>query len=144
MRELMAVGKFKQAVQSAKDIHKQAKSLASEQLLVDAYVGRIEQFESKGAFEDARTLLKLFIDRFPGYRGRLAGLTAKAAAAQGNVNELVQPLAAPTVAPETRETIEAAIRQELIDLSALENSSTLPADHPLRIAAERFDGRLRL
>jgi hypothetical protein len=135
VRELMAAGKFKQAVFSAKEIHKRDNNAASEKLLVEGYLGRIAQFESRGALEDARTLLKLVHDRFPAYRGRLAGLTARAAAAEGKVAELVGPLASPNVAPETREEIESAIRELLIDLPALANCPALPAEHPLRVAA---------
>ncbi len=131
----MAAGKFKQAVFSAKELHKRDNNAASEQLLVEAYLGRIAQFESRGAVEDAKTLLKLVHDRFPAYRNRLAPLTARAAAAAASIHELVKPLASGDVAPEILEAIDSAIRQSLIDLPALANSPALPADHPLRFAA---------
>src|SRR5687768_8757777 len=54
---LIAAGKCKQAVELAKEEHKRRNTPESQRLLVDAYVSRIEQFRSKGAAEDARTLL---------------------------------------------------------------------------------------
>lgn len=135
VRRLLAAGKCKQAVELAKDEHKLRPTPQSEQLLVDAYVCRIEQFEDKGAFEDARVLLKVVADRFPAHRGRFAVPAARAAAAEGKVADLVAPLADPNVTADARAAIEAAVRRELVDLAGLVGTSALPPGHPLKAGA---------
>src|SRR5205085_128752 len=132
---LLAAGKCKQAVELAKEEHKRWKSPESERLLVDAYLCRIDQFEQKGAVEDARVLLKLVHDRFPAHRGRFAALEARAAAAQGRVDELVAPLARENVTEEVRSAVESAVRRDLIDLAALARCAALSEHHPLRLGA---------
>ncbi|HWE03546.1 MAG TPA: hypothetical protein VG326_14165 [Tepidisphaeraceae bacterium] len=135
VRQLLSADKCKQAVELAKENHKSLKSAESEQLLVDAYVARIGQFQAKGAVEDARTLIKLVGERFPSHRAALSGLQLRAVAEEGNIDELVAPLAQPGVTPEIREAIESILRRHLVDLPKLVNCQTLPPDHPLRVSA---------
>ena len=131
---LLAAGKCKQAVELAKDLYKQVASVENQSLLVDAYVGRIAQFQEKGALQDAQVLLNLVQDRFPGYRQRLQTLRNASAAAAGDIAQMVAPLAGPDVADEMRQSVESAIHRQLVDLPALAECGTLPAEHPLRLA----------
>src|SRR5665213_986526 len=135
VRRLLSLDKCKQAVELAKENHKRLQSADSKQLLVDAYLARIAQFQAKGALEDARTLIKLVGDRFPEQRSALVGLQVRTAAAEGKIDELVAPLVRADATPEMREAIESAIRRDLVDLPLLANCAILPADHPLRVAA---------
>lgn len=136
VRRLLAVGKCKQAVEMAKDVCRLAASGENQSLLVDAYIGRIAQFQAKGALQDAQVLLNLVHDRFPAYRQRLQGLRNASAAAAGNIAEMVAPLATADVTDETRQSVESAIHRQLVDLSALADCCTLPTEHPLRVAAQ--------
>ncbi len=132
---LLAAGKCKQAVELAKEEHKRQKSPESESLLVGAYLSRIEQFQARGAMEDAGTLLKLVAERFPAQRARLLALEVKAAAAAGKVDEVVAPLGRGDVSEELRLATETAIRQQLVDLPKLAAAPTLPEGHALKVAA---------
>ena len=135
VRRLIAAGKCKQAVEVAKTEHKRSPTSESERLLVDAYLARIEQFQQKGAAEDAQVLINLVRGRFPRYQGELAGLLVRGAAVAGRIDDLVAPLADPNVSSQTRESVEAAIRRELVDLRGLANTTRLGPDHPLKTAA---------
>jgi hypothetical protein len=135
VERLIAAGKCKQAVELAKDEHKRRHTAESERLLVDAYLSRIEQFQNKGAVEDSETLLNLVRERFPSHRERLAQLGIRSAAIAGKVDDLVAPLAKAELPMEQRTAIESAIRQQLLDLPGLANCRSLPAEHPLKLAA---------
>lgn len=131
---LLAAGKCKQAVELAKAEHKRFANPETERRLVHAYLARIEQFQSKGMAQEAATLLALVRERFPAHRDRLLHLEVRSAAAGQRVNDLVAPLAQGAAA-DVVACVEANIRQHLIDLPALAACATLPAEHPLRVAA---------
>lgn len=137
---LMGAGKCKQAVELAKTEHKRLNTAASEKLLVDAYLARIEQFQNKGATQDAQTLLNLVRQRFPAHQAELGDLSLKSAAAEGNIEALVAPLGRGDASPEQRTLIETALRRNLTDLPRLANCATLPAGHALRSAAAAIWG----
>jgi hypothetical protein len=132
---LLAAGKAKQAVELAKDLHKRLNTPQSQQLLVDAYVARIQQFQQKGAAQDARVLIELVATRFPTHRGQLDGVLLKSAAAEGRLDQLVAPLARTDLSAELRQTIETALRRDVIDLPRLAQAGTLSPEHPLRLEA---------
>lgn len=132
---LVAAGKCKQAVELAKTEHKRSPTAESERLLVEAYLARIEQFQRKGAAEDAQVLINLVRGRFPRHQRELVGLQLRGAAVAGKIDELVAPLADPSLPRETKELIETAIRQHVVDLRGLANTTRLGPDHPLRAAA---------
>jgi hypothetical protein len=102
-------------------------------MLVEAYLARIEQFQNKGATQDAQTLLNLVRQRFPAHQGRLASLSLKSAAAEGNIEALVAPLGRTDASPEQRSLIESELRRSLTDPRRLANCATLNAEHPLRL-----------
>lgn len=132
---LIEAGKCKQAVERAKQEHKRYNTPQTERQLVQAYLARIEQFQSKGMVEEAENLLALVRQRFPGHQVGLRRLEVRAAAAGGRVSELVAPLASDSITPEHAACIEATIRQHLTDLPGLAGCDALPAEHPLRAAA---------
>ncbi len=135
VRRFIAMGKCKQAVELAKDLHKKQNTPQSQALLIDAYISRIEQFQKKGCNQDAQTLIKLVCERFPVARSRLMAVEMRVAAGSGHVESLVAPLAKADTPESLRVEIETALRRQLVDLPQLANCAALPADHPLRIAA---------
>jgi hypothetical protein len=136
VQRLLAAGKCKQAVELAKEQHKRGATAQSQQLLVQAYVGRIAQFQSKGMDQEAQTLLTLVQQRFPSERHQLSAMEVRAAAAGGRIQDLLRPLASDP-APEIRLAIESAVSRHLTDLAAVAACEVLPRNHPLRIGAAR-------
>jgi len=114
VRQLIANGKYKVAVENAKEIHKAQATAASEALLVDAYAARIQSLIDRNLAAEAKALLELVRERYPSARERLNGRNGSAA-------------------------IEAAIAREAGDLAALAGCAALPLEHPLRQAASAFE-----
>ncbi len=136
MRTLMTAEKCKQAVELAKEHHKRLHSAASEQLLVDAYISRIEQFQSKNAPENALVVINIVKERFPAHMHRLKLLEVRANATGGSMEQLIAPLARGDVDPGIKTSIESAITAHITDLATLANCAAVPVDHPLRAAAK--------
>ena len=135
VQRLLAAGKCKQAVELAKEQHKRGATAQSQQLLVQAYVARIAQFQNKGMDEEAQTLLTLVQQRFPSERHQLAAMEVRAAATGGRIHDLLRPLVSDQTPPEIRLAIESALTRHLTDLPALAACEVLPGDHPLRVGA---------
>jgi len=135
LEAMIAAGKCKQAVELAKENHKKQGSPESQQLLVHAYIARIQQFQSKGMMEEAQTLLTLVKERFPGERHQLGAIELHAAAAAGRLDELLQPLASEQTPTETRACIENVLSTRITDLAAIAACNALPPEHPIRTSA---------
>src|ERR1035437_7542580 len=135
VRQLIANGKHKAAVESAKEIHKAQATAASEALLVDAYAGRIQSLIDRNMAAEAKALLELVRERYPSSREQLTGRNGSAGVGAGRLEELVRPLNDPELSAEHRAAIEAAVGRDAGDLAALAECAVLPADHPLRKAA---------
>ncbi len=73
VRQLIANGKHKVAVETAKEIHKAQATAASEALLVDAYAARIQSLIEQNLAAEAAALLELVCERYPSARERLYG-----------------------------------------------------------------------
>lgn len=65
MLDLIAHGKCRLAVERAKEIHKRYQTAASEELLVEAYEGRIAALLQAGLEVEARSLAELVRERHP-------------------------------------------------------------------------------
>jgi hypothetical protein len=139
VRQLIANGKSKTALDNAKDLHKACNSAASEALLLDAYAARIESLIRHNLATEAIALIQLVSERYPAARERFNGLGAAAAARMGALDELVAPLNDPGLSPQRLAAIEEAIRNEVVDLAALARCTALPPEHPLRAAAQALD-----
>ena len=135
MRQLIANGKAKAAVETAKEIHKAQGTAASEALLVDAYAARIQSLIDRNLAAEAKALLDLVCERYPSARERLNGHNGFAGIDTGSLEELVRPLNDPGLSAERRAAIEAAVAREAGDIAALAECAALPAEHPLRKAA---------
>ena len=135
VRQMIAQGKHKTALDRAKDLHKANASAASEALLLDAYMSRIQALIQQNLIVEATSLMDLLRDRYPSSASRLAGRATSAAARSGKLDDLLRPLNDPSLAPEQRAAIEQAIEQNVHDLAALAGCAALPLDHPLRLAA---------
>jgi uncharacterized protein len=135
IRQLIANGRHKAALDQAKDIHKAHRSTASEALLIDAYVARIEDLIRQNLTVEAESLLAMVRERYPAAVDRLSGVGALAAARAGRLEQLAGPLTNPALGDQQRTTIELAIQEQVTDLRALATCEALPPEHPLRKAA---------
>ena len=135
IRQLMANGKYKSALDRAKELHKAHKAAASEALLLDAYSGRIQELLRQNLAAEANALLELVRERYPAAVERLAGLAASANAQAGKLEELLSPLNDASLCAERRTALERAIEEQVSDLAALAACPALPSEHPLRRAA---------
>jgi hypothetical protein len=135
VRDLLAKGKAKPAVELAKEIHKRCGWPESEALLVDAYAARIRSLWKTGLKEEAKALFELVDERYPSAAARLREVGVLLRASDGNLEELLRPLNDPALPQEIRRAIENAVRRQVYDLSALAQCAALPVDHPLRTAA---------
>ncbi len=139
IRQLIVNGKSKSALDSAKDFHKTQGSAASEILLIDAYLARIQALSDQNLVVEAKSLIALVRVRFPSAGERLAALNATASARDGNLDELLRPLNDPGLTAERRASIEQFIQNEVTDLAALAGCAALPPEHGLRLAAAAID-----
>lgn len=130
VREHLARGQTKEAVEWAREAHARLKTAASEDLAVEAYLARIEGLAARGLTAEARALATSVSKRFPTARARLAEGSAPRALA-----ELVRPLADLAIGAEERARLEGRVLREVTDLSALADVASLPEGHALRRAA---------
>ena len=144
IRQLIANGKYKTALDQAKDNHKKQSTAASEALLLDAYAARIQSLLAQNLLREAQSLMDLVCERYPGARARLESISASVAARTNTLDDLLRPLNDPLLSPEHREAIEQAVRKDIFDLSALAACPALPPEHPLRQAASSLDRAFRM
>src|SRR5438309_10180255 len=76
VRQLAANGKHKAALDKAKEIHKSYGTAASEALLVEAYLARIQSLQAQNLALEAKALTDLVRERYPAARARLDELNA--------------------------------------------------------------------
>jgi hypothetical protein len=143
VRELIAGQHSKAALQLAKDLYKRWAAAESETLLVEAYTARIDDLLKLGMMVEAKALLAIVRERFPASLPRLAELGREISALDGRLEEVVSPLRDPSLSWEERERIETFIRQRVQDLPALAAVSSLPQDHPLRVAASALSAAFK-
>jgi hypothetical protein len=135
VRELIASRHSKAALQMAKDLHKRCAGPESETLLIDAYKARIEDLLRLKMTVEAKSLMEILGDRFPAALAQLGEVKRELHALNGRLEEVVGPLADESLDAAERERIEAFVRQRVEDLPALAAVSSLPPEHPLRVAA---------
>ena len=63
VEDLLARGKTRDAVEAAKQLYKQTRSVETEALLVDAYAARIRALLATGMSREARELASLVVER---------------------------------------------------------------------------------
>jgi hypothetical protein len=139
VRQLIANGKCKTALENAKENHKALGTPASEALLVDAYAARIEALLQQNLTLEAQSLIELVRQRYPAAQARLEGIGAAVAARSGALDTVVAPLADPHLTVERRAAIDQVVRREVHDLAALASCPSLPPEHSLRLAAAALD-----
>ena len=144
IRQLIAHGKYKTALDQAKDNHKKQATAASEALLIEAYAARIQSLLAQNLLREAQALMDLVRERFPAAEARLKSMGASVAARTNTLDDLLRPLNDPLLSPEHREAIEQAVRRDVFDLSALGACPALPPDHALRQAASALDRAFRM
>jgi uncharacterized protein len=139
VRQLIANGNSRTALENAKEFHKLRHTSASESLLLDAYAARIQSLLDQNLATEAKALLELVRERFPAARERLDGSAAAVSARAGDLGGLLQPLNDPDLNRERRTAIEQIIQTQLMDLSALAGCTALPPEHNLRQAAAALE-----
>jgi len=114
------------SLDQAKDLHKAHGTSASEALLIDAYIGRVQSLTQTGLSVEANALLNLVRERFPNAKERLAMLSADTLARSGKMDELLAPLSDATLSPERLAFIERAIQERVYDPSQIASCTALP------------------
>jgi hypothetical protein len=134
VEDLLARGKTRDAVEAAKRLYKETRSVEAEALLVDAYAARIRALIATGMSREARELASLVVERHPGTRVRIMPLVRESAArADGDLGPLLTALAAADQV--ARREVETTLRRALTDPRALADHPELPEGDPLRQAA---------
>lgn len=111
IRQLLSSGREKTALDRAKELHKTWQSAASEALVLDAYIARIRALSRQNLHLEAKSLLDLVRQRFPSAAARLSEAADSAAARAGELDQLLRPLADPSLAPDRRASIERLIEE---------------------------------
>jgi hypothetical protein len=139
VRQLIASGDHKTALEQAKELHKASSTFASESLLVDAYVERVRALLRRNLTVEAKALLDLVRQRYPTARTRLDELTTRVAPQPGSLDDLVRPLNNPDPPQPQRAAIERTLQREIWDLAALARCEALSVGHPVRNAAAALE-----
>jgi hypothetical protein len=139
VRQLIANGKFRTALENAKEFHKKQNTPISEALLMDAYAARIQSLADQNLATEAQSLADLVRERFPWAKERLDLLKAATSARSGNLDQVLGPLNDPELSADRRAAIERIISTQVTDLAGLANSAALPPEHNLRKAAAALD-----
>ena len=139
VKQLIANGKSRTALERAKDFHKSQHTSGSEELLMDAYAARVQSLLDLNLSLEAKSLIDIVRERFPAHQQRFASLRASASAHGGELTELLAPLQDPQLSPERRAEIDRIVQTQLTDLSALAACPTLPPENSLRQAARAID-----
>src|SRR5579863_7322638 len=87
IRQMIANGKSRTALENAKQFHKTHGNAASESLLLDAYAARIQSLLDQNMTTEAKSLADLVRERFPSASERFNGLKAASAARAGDISE---------------------------------------------------------
>ena len=132
---LLAARRHKSALDLAKQLHKAVGTEASEAVLVDAYLARIDGMLAKGMEQEAMSLIDVVWNHYPAARPRTKAYRLRGSAQSGVLGEVLAPLAKPDLAPERRQELDGVIRSNVTDLDAIAACATLPEDHSLRKAA---------
>ena len=138
VRNLIGAGKSKQALDRAKEVHKQLASPESEAALVDAYVVRVSALVDTRMLVEARSLAQLVRQRFPGAAPRLEVVEGRAGLLAGDL-ECLKALGDPGLDPNRRDSLHGLIRRELLSPAKLADFAGLPVDHSLRQAAKAIE-----
>jgi hypothetical protein len=78
-------------MERAKDLHKASSTIASEAVLVDAYVERIRSLIRRNLTVEAQSLIELVRQRYASSRKRLDELMPRAVAGYRSLDDLVRP-----------------------------------------------------
>jgi hypothetical protein len=130
IESLIASGKSRDAVETAKQYLKHTPSPEAGALAVKAYAARIEALQASGMHREAQALGALVSERFPAHQTQVAVLMRQSEVAAGNFDALLAELA--TADASRRRELEVILARALTDPAVLAESPVLPADHPLK------------
>jgi hypothetical protein len=132
VRDFIAHGKEKTALDRAKELHKARQTAESESLLIDAYVARVESLIRQSLITEADALISMVVERYPAATPRFEEHVITAAVRGGSLDKLLAPLADPNLNPERRAMLERIVEQHVTDLRLIADSPLLPEGHSLR------------
>jgi len=126
----------KAAVVKAKAIHRRLGTSASEAFLVETYAARVRALLSAGLTAEADALADLVERRYACGERKLEDVRRALAGSRDSPEALLAEWGRAELPSARRRQIARAIRREVTDLSGLARSEALPADDPLRRAAD--------
>ncbi|MGE0145308.1 MAG: hypothetical protein AB7I19_19005 [Planctomycetota bacterium] len=131
IRERLAAGRSKSALEAAKELHKSSPSASSEGLLAEAYAARIAELSSNGHHKEAEEVLNVARARFPAEAARWAAAAKGAALHRGDLTDVLRHWIAGGA---ERESAGEELRRHLIDPAAIlrVDPTVLPTADPLR------------
>jgi tetratricopeptide (TPR) repeat protein len=139
VESLLAGGRTREAVETAKQFLKGTPGPEAEALLVLAYEARIRALMADGMYTEAQVLAGFVVERFRAHRDRITPLLRQSQLLSvKNFDLLLTELAAAD--PPRRRELEAVLARELTDPAPLADSPILSPDDPLRRAARTVSG----
>ena len=134
IKTLIQQGKTRFALERAKQADKAFGTPEAREILILAYMARIQQLADHGALKEARALFDLVQARYGPTGPFYLEMDARISARGGELDELLRPLNDPNLSQEQRSLIEKVILQEVTDLSGIAKATTLsigspPEDH---------------
>ena len=131
----LAAGDSKSAVKLAKRFYAKQESPEAEELLVKAYMARIESMRARGLYVEADAIAENVELHHPSFSNQLEGVRLSLAAGAGNLDKIATVLNEPSLSPQRQKMVDSAIYGYLTNIQALANCDAIAADHPLRVAA---------
>jgi hypothetical protein len=140
IESLIAGGKSRDAVETAKQYLKHTPGPEAEALAIKAYTARIEALQASGMHREAQALSALVQERFPAHRAQVAVLMRQSEVSVGNFDALLTELVTADAA--RRHELEGILARGLTDPAVLAESPVLPTDHPLKRMARTVSDAL--
>ena len=118
IRQLIANGKSRPALDHAKDLFKQERSPQAEALLLDCYEARVACLIATHMPVEALALVSLVKERHPVAGARFEEIEWRAAIEQGNY-DFLKPLADAECEPALKERLHGLVKQDILTPGAL-------------------------
>lgn len=135
VQRLIDSGQCKVALRVARDHHRQQRSADTASLVMAAYLARGTALFEQGLQREAGAVLDVLAEQFPEVARRHREPYMRLAGRLGRLEPLLGPLADPDLEDEHRAQIEQVLREQLTDPRVLADTSLLPPEHPVRVAA---------
>ncbi|MFO8072677.1 MAG: hypothetical protein R6V85_12470 [Polyangia bacterium] len=142
IEDLFRRGAFREALSRAKALHRRDRTDEAENLVARAYSARADAMIASGMRVEAKALLDVVESDFTRHREIVLCGRARLAALNGEVDDLLAPLARHYLPAEKRRGIEDDIRRFVVDPRHVAECEILSREHPLRLAAAELSAAL--